>query len=811
MAPPTTAADLRTLIEQSGLLAAGQLDPYFADHDPAAVADRLVADRLLTPFQARQLQKGRADGFFLTDKYKILDLVGSGGMGKVYLCEHLILHRLVAVKLLQPPRDTGSEAGRSFERFYREARAVAALNDPNIIRVFDVDRVGQNPFMVMEYADGTNLHDVVHKHGPLAPNRAAAYIRQAALGLQHAHEVGLVHRDIKPGNLLLTRDGTVKLLDLGLARFTQDPVRNQGITDRYDKHIVIGTVDFMSPEQAFETTTVDVRSDIYGLGCTLYFLLTGKVPFPDRSVPEKMYAHKTRAPAPVSEIAPRVPVGLMEVLDKMMAKEPADRYQTPIEVVEALAHLVTEDVPPPAADEMPPHAAGFYRLGLSPAAVPGSAQVVTPNPVSQAETALTPKPPGWDLPGYHTPAPTLRTPPPATGQDPSILLATPAPPGIGSGASMTRLRAARRFRRLVRLGELALFVLAAGGVGWLASREWMHRGPTNPGPDSTPPSAVKVDPAFAGPVLSGGGVTFAEPLLERWAPVYEKQHGVRLDYQAVGMEKGIQGVLDRVYPFGCTVVPLDDARLGAAKGEVVHVPLALGIVAVAYNLPDMTGELRFTGPVLADIYLGKIVRWNDPALVASNPGANLPDLPITVVYHAEPTGTTALWGEFLGKASPAWRTRPPTARWPVGEGAKANAGTALKVSRAVGAIGYVELSYALASNLKVGQVQNREARYVRPSPAGATAALAGVWPTVPDDLRYSLTDAPGENAYPVSGTIWAVLYAEQTKGPGPEVLAFLTWATHDGQGYLTDLQLARLPPELVKRVDERLRRVRTGK
>src|SRR3954469_2562583 len=384
MAPPLTAADFRALVERSGLLSAAQLDPYYTDPaDPDAAPDRLVQDRLLTPFQARQLKKGRADGFFLTDKYKLLDLVGSGGMGKVYLCEHLILHRLVAVKLLQPPSESGSESARSFERFYREARAVAALSDPNIIRVFDVDRVGPTPFMAIEYADGTNLHDVVRDHGPLDPTRAAEYVRQAALGLQHAHEVGLVHRDVKPGNLLLTRDGTVKLLDLGLARFTEDPVRNQGITDRYDKHIVIGTVDFMAPEQAFETAAVDVRSDIYGLGCTLYFLLTGRVPFPDRSVPEKMYAHKTRAPAPVSEIAPRVPPDLLAVLDRMMAKEPGERYQTPADVVEALRPLVTEPVGPPPAAEMPEYPAAFYQLGLSPPPVRGSALTVTPNPTSQ--------------------------------------------------------------------------------------------------------------------------------------------------------------------------------------------------------------------------------------------------------------------------------------------------------------------------------------------------------------------------------------------------------------------------------------------
>lgn len=797
MAPSTTAAEFRALVEHSGLLSAAQLEPYYADPaDPDAAPERLVEDRLLTPFQARQLQKGRTDGFFLTDKYKILDLVGSGGMGKVYLCEHLILHRLVAVKLLQPPAESGSDSARSFERFYREARAVAALNDPNIIRVFDVDRVGPNPFMVMEYADGTNLHDVTRTHGSLDPPRAAEYVRQAALGLQHAHEVGLVHRDVKPGNLLLCRDGTVKLLDLGLARFTDDPARNEGITDRYDKHIVIGTVDFMAPEQAFETSAVDIRSDVYGLGCTLYFLLTGQVPFPDRSAPEKMYAHKTRAPAPVSEIAPRVPPGLLAVLEKMMAKDPRERYQTPAEVVAALAPLITEPVAAPAAAEMPEHPASFYQLGLSPPPVVSSALSVTPNPTSEGETALTARPVRWDLPGYDTPPP--RPPPPS--QDPSIVLSPP--PAARSG----RLRSARRVRRLVRLGELVLFVLAAGGVGWLASREWMHRGRTGP---EAAPVIPRPDLAFAGPVVRGSGVTFAEPVFERWAPVYERQQGVRIDYAPVRMDKGVQGMLDGIYPFACTVVPLDAGRLAGAKGEVLHIPLTVGAVAVAYNLPDLGEDLRFTGPVLADIYLGKITRWNDPALKASNPAVHLPDLPITAVYHEEPTGTTVLWNEFLSQASPAWKMQPAGAGWPVGEGAKANAGTALTVSRMVGAIGYVELSFALANNLRVGRVQNRESRFVAPTPAGISAALAAVLPTIPADLRYSLTDAPGEDSYPVSGTVWAVLYANQSAAPtGPELVAFLRWATHEGQGYLSDLPFAQLPPELVKQIDERLEGVR---
>jgi phosphate transport system substrate-binding protein len=376
------------------------------------------------------------------------------------------------------------------------------------------------------------------------------------------------------------------------------------------------------------------------------------------------------------------------------------------------------------------------------------------------------------------------------------------------------LRAARRRRTLVRYAELVVFVLAAGGVGWLASREWMHRPP--PGPQDAGPAAPANLPRdagpFAGPVVNGGGVTFADPLLQRWAGVYEKQHGVRIDYQAVGVGKGVQGVLDRVYLFGCSVVPLTDAEMAKAGGEVLHVPLALGAVAVAYNLPDVGVPLRFTGPVLADIYLGKITRWDDPALAINNPGVRLPAVPITPVYHEEPTATTNLWTEYLSRASAEWGKKYGAAaelEWPVGVGARANDGAATRVSRTVGAIGYMEQSAARANNLPVGSIKNRDGKFVAPGPAGVTAAAASVLPTARPDLRYSLTDAAGEDAYPVAGTCWAILYADLAdRTTGRELVEFLRWATHEGQAYVAEVQFAPLPPDLVKRIDDRLARVR---
>ncbi|MBO0700873.1 MAG: phosphate ABC transporter substrate-binding protein PstS, partial [Zavarzinella sp.] len=308
------------------------------------------------------------------------------------------------------------------------------------------------------------------------------------------------------------------------------------------------------------------------------------------------------------------------------------------------------------------------------------------------------------------------------------------------------------------------------------------------------------------------GVTFADPLMQRWAGVYEKQRGVRIDYQAVGVGKGMRGVLDRVYLFGCSVVPLTDKEMAQAGGEVLHVPLALGAVAVAYNVPEIGAPLKFTGPVLADIYLGKITHWDDPALAINNPGVPLPHQPIIPVYHAEPTGTTYVWTEYLSRASAEWEGKYGAAteiEWPVGVGAKANDGAATRVSRTVGAIGYMEQSSARANNLPVGWIRNKGRKYVPPSPAGVTAAAAAVLPTAKPDLRYSLTDATGEDAYPLAGTCWAILYADLTdRTAGKELVEFLRWATHEGQAYVSELQFAPLPPDLVKRIDDRLGRVR---
>ncbi|HMO37409.1 MAG TPA: serine/threonine-protein kinase, partial [Gemmatales bacterium] len=291
MAAPTKGTDLLELVRKSGLLDQPKIDGYVTnlqqegsvDEDPAKLASRMVKDGLITVFQARQMLRGRYRGFFL-GKYKVLEPIGSGGMADVYLCEHITMKHKVAIKIL--PIEKLKDPSL-LGRFKREAQAIAALNHPNVVRAFDLDNEGNLHYLVTEYVDGCNLQDFIKKNGPMAPERAANCIAQAAAGLQHIQEADLVHRDIKPGNLLLDRSGVVKLLDLGLARFS-DIERQDNLTRDFDDGRVLGTADYIAPEQGIKGSDVDIRADIYSLGATFYFLIKGEAPFEGASVTQKL-------------------------------------------------------------------------------------------------------------------------------------------------------------------------------------------------------------------------------------------------------------------------------------------------------------------------------------------------------------------------------------------------------------------------------------------------------------------------------------------------------------------------------------------
>lgn len=318
--------------------------PLAAD-DSRVVSEHLRDSGLLTRWQCDKLLAGRHKGFFL-GKYKLLDHLGTGGMSAVYLAEHVHMHRRVAIKVLPQARVHDSSY---LARFYREARAAASLDHPHVVRAYDVDNQGETHYLVMEYVAGRDLHRLVKQQGALNYETAADYIRQAAEGLAHAHRMGLIHRDMKPANLLIDGQGVVKVLDLGLARFADD---EQSLTVAYDEN-VLGTADYLAPEQAVNSHRVDTRVDIYGLGCTFYYALTGHPPFPDGTLSQRLIKHQTQPPPSIAAERDDAPPELLAICQRMMAKSPDDRYQTASEVSVALADWLRERKPS-EQDRAPP-------------------------------------------------------------------------------------------------------------------------------------------------------------------------------------------------------------------------------------------------------------------------------------------------------------------------------------------------------------------------------------------------------------------------------------------------------------------------
>ena len=337
MPTPTTTTDFIDLVRQSETVPPQQLAACLDDlgdqaGEPTQVARALVKRGLLTPFQAKLLLAGKFRGFKL-GAYVIRDQIGEGGMGAVYLAEHAALRRRVALKVLTQAAAVGKAA---VERFLREARAAAALDHPNIVRIHDVDRRAdlRLHYLVMEYVEGQTLEALIRAGGTVPCGRAVEFITQAAAGLQHAHEKGFVHRDIKPANLILAKDGTVKILDMGLARsFTAD---GDKLTEAFDRGAILGTAEYIAPEQAMNNPGLDIRADIYSLGATFFALVAGRPPFQGTAA-QLLVQHQMKEAPDLTTLDKTFPPGLAQVIAKMLAKKPEDRYQTPAEVIAALA------------------------------------------------------------------------------------------------------------------------------------------------------------------------------------------------------------------------------------------------------------------------------------------------------------------------------------------------------------------------------------------------------------------------------------------------------------------------------------------
>jgi tRNA A-37 threonylcarbamoyl transferase component Bud32/DNA-binding beta-propeller fold protein YncE len=335
MAASSLTTDFLACVQQSNLLSPADFTKATTQgqllDNAQELASWLISQGLLTTYQAKLLLSGKHKGFFL-GQYKILEPIGKGGMGAIYLAHHMTLNRKVALKIL--PKENAKNP-LELERFHREARTAALLNHPNVVRVSDVAQSNGLHFLVMEYVEGVTLQQILDRSGALSSEQAVKFIIQAAIGLQAAHDAGLVHRDIKPANLILDKAGTLKILDFGLARSTDNA--SDHLTEKFDEGSFAGTADFVSPEQAMCQPT-DHRSDVYSLGATLFVLLTGRPPF-EGTITQKLLAHQVQAVPEVSRILVSIPPNLSVVIRKMMAKSPDDRFASMTEVVEALRDL----------------------------------------------------------------------------------------------------------------------------------------------------------------------------------------------------------------------------------------------------------------------------------------------------------------------------------------------------------------------------------------------------------------------------------------------------------------------------------------
>ena len=338
-------------------------------------------------------------------------------------------------------------------------------------------------------------------------------------------------------------------------------------------------------------------------------------------------------------------------------------------------------------------------------------------------------------------------------------------------------------------------------VLWAALAVACSGGGAPSGGASAPPAAAE-SPSAAPGQINGAGATFPNPIYSKWFAEYNKLHpDVRINYQPIGSGGGIRQLINQTVFFGATDSPMTDEQLQSAPAPIVHLPTVLGGVVPVYNVPGVSAELRFSGPLLADVFLGKVKKWDDPAIARENAGVKLPATDITVVHRSDGSGTSFIFCDFLSKVSPEWKQKvgaSTSVSWPVGVGAKGNEGVAGLVKQTPGSVGYVELIYATQNDIAYVAVKNPAGKYVKASLESVTAAAASSIDTMPADFRVSITNAPGADAYPVSSYTWILLYAHPSDKERVRIMVdFMKWALTDGQKYAPPLGYAPLPEKVV--------------
>lgn len=315
--------------------------------------------------------------------------------------------------------------------------------------------------------------------------------------------------------------------------------------------------------------------------------------------------------------------------------------------------------------------------------------------------------------------------------------------------------------------------------------------------------------------LNGAGATFPYVIYSKWFDVYHSKTGVQINYQSIGSGAGIKQIIEGTVDFGATDAPMSAEQLEDVRKkqgtEVLHIPTVLGAVVVTYNLPSVGAGLKLTQDVVAGIFLGEITKWNDQRIAASNPGKELPDMRIIVAHRSDGSGTTYIFTDYLSKVSQTWAQkigRGTSVNWPVGLGAKGNEGVTGLVKQTVGAIGYVELAYAVKNNLPYALIRNKAGNFVEPTFKSVSAAAAGASKNMPEDFRVSITDPDGKDSYPISGFTWLLIYKKMKDAAKAKALVdFLNWAMDEGQAYAEELYYAPLPKEVLKMCKKKIKTI----
>jgi phosphate transport system substrate-binding protein len=315
--------------------------------------------------------------------------------------------------------------------------------------------------------------------------------------------------------------------------------------------------------------------------------------------------------------------------------------------------------------------------------------------------------------------------------------------------------------------------------------------------------------------LQGAGATFPNPIYQKWLSEFGKLHpNVKIDYQSIGSGGGIKQIQSQTVDFGASDAPMSDQDLKAAPGELIHIPTVLGAVVLTYNVAGVTQPLRFSPEVIADIFLGKIKKWDDQHIKQDNPGAKLPAADITVVHRADGSGTTFVFTDYLSKVSPEWKEKvgaDKSPKWPVGQGGKGNEGVTGQIKQQPNTIGYVELAYAVQNKLPVAIIKNASGKFIEPSIDAVTAAASAASAQTPEDLRVSITNSAGENAYPIASYTYILAYKDQKNAAkGKALVDFLWWGIHDGEQFAKELQYAPLPSDIVKRAEAKINLISAG-